>query len=126
MTINELANQLLIKHNSAVGLVDRLEEEGLVTRKTALDDRRKVNIRLTAKGARIFRKLATEHRLELQRFGPDLSRFLAYFSQPPGEVAPPPISGNDHPHFCTAGEGHQHGSRRDERRLSPVNDYCLS
>jgi DNA-binding MarR family transcriptional regulator len=90
VTINELANQLLIKHNSAVGLVDRLEDEGLVTRKTAVDDRRKVNVRLTAKGSRIFGKLAAAHRLELQRVGPDLARFLAYFSQPPGEATPPP------------------------------------
>ena len=91
VTINELAQQLLIKHNSAVGLVDRLENEGLVTRKTALEDRRKVNVKLTAKGSRIFGKLAAAHRLELQRVGPDLSRFLAYFSRPPGEAAPPDI-----------------------------------
>lgn len=92
VTINELARQLLIKHNSAVGLVDRLEEEGLVARKTALDDRRKVNIRLTAKGARIFRKLATEHRLELQRFGPVLANFLVYFSQAPGQAQRPNVA----------------------------------
>src|SRR5579864_2231324 len=91
VTINELAQQLLIKHNSAVGLVDRLENEGLVTRKTALEDRRKVNVKLTAKGSRIFGKLAAAHRLELQRVGPDLSRFLAYFSRPQGEAAPPDI-----------------------------------
>ena len=88
VTINELAHQLLIKHNSAVGVVDRLEKEGLVTRKTAPEDRRKVNLRLTAKGARVFEKLAAAHRLELQRMAPELARFLAYFSRPPGEASP--------------------------------------
>jgi DNA-binding MarR family transcriptional regulator len=89
VTINELAHQLLIKHNSAVGLVDRLEEEGLVARQTAMDDRRKVNVRLTAKGSRVFQKLAAANRLELQRIGPELSSFLDYFSHPLGEARPP-------------------------------------
>lgn len=84
VTINELANQLLIKHNSAVGLVDRLEGEGLVARQAAVDDRRKVNVRLTAKGSRVFQKLAAANRLELQRVGPELSGFLAYFSRQGG------------------------------------------
>jgi len=89
VTINELANLLLIKHNSAVGLVDRLEAEGLVKRSIAPQDRRKVNLRLTRKGARIFEQLAAVHRHELQRIGPQLSEFLEYFSQQPRQPAPP-------------------------------------
>jgi DNA-binding MarR family transcriptional regulator len=89
VTINELAHQLLIKHNSAVGLVDRLEAEHLVARRPSAEDRRKVNVQLTAKGSRIFEKLAAAHRRELRRIGPDLARFLAYFSHPPGEGPPP-------------------------------------
>lgn len=87
VTINELAQLLLIKHNSAVGLVDRLEAEGLVKRSVAREDRRKVNLRLTRKGARVFEQLAAVHRDELQRIGPQLSEFLEYFSQQP--VHPP-------------------------------------
>ena len=87
VTINELAKLLLIKHNSAVGLVDRLEAEGLVKRSTDPSDRRKVNLRLTAKGTRIFEQLAAAHRDELRRIGPRLGEFLKYFSQqPPGET----------------------------------------
>jgi DNA-binding MarR family transcriptional regulator len=81
LTINELANVLLIKHNSAVGLVDRLESEGLVKRSIAPEDRRKVNVRLTRKGVRVFERLAVVHRDELRRIGPKLGEFLEYFSQ---------------------------------------------
>lgn len=90
VTINELAQLLLIKHNSAVGLVDRLEAEGLVRRSTAPEDRRKVNLRLTAKGKRIFERLAVAHRDELRRIGPHLGEFLQYFSQPRGREGVPP------------------------------------
>ncbi|HEY3531757.1 MAG TPA: MarR family winged helix-turn-helix transcriptional regulator [Casimicrobiaceae bacterium] len=83
VTINELAHLLLIKHNSAVGLVDRLEAEGLVKRSVDAEDRRKVNLRLTARGSRIFERLATAHREELRRIGPELAEFLEYFAQPP-------------------------------------------
>ena len=89
VTINELASLLLIKHNSAVGLVDRLESEGLVKRSIAPEDRRKVNVRLTRKGARIFERLAAVHRDELRRIGPQLGEFLTYFSQRSGGLAPP-------------------------------------
>jgi DNA-binding MarR family transcriptional regulator len=90
VTINELAGLLLIKHNSAVGLVDRLESEGLVKRSIAAEDRRKVNVRLTRKGARVFERLAAAHRDELQRIGPKLSEFLEYFSRQTGQAAAPP------------------------------------
>lgn len=83
VTINELAHLLLIKHNSAVGLVDRLEAEGLVKRSADAADRRKVNLRLTARGSRIFERLAAAHRDELRRIGPELAEFLEYFAQPP-------------------------------------------
>ena len=90
LTINELANVLLIKHNSAVGLVDRLESERLVKRSTALDDRRKVNVRLTRKGVRVFERLAAVHRDELRRIGPRLGEFLEYFSQQTRRAEPIP------------------------------------
>ena len=81
VTINELAKLLLIKHNSAVGLVDRLESEGLVRRSIAREDRRKVNVRLTRKGIRVFERLAAVHRDELRRIGPKLAEFFVYFSE---------------------------------------------
>jgi DNA-binding MarR family transcriptional regulator len=76
MTINELAQQLLIKHNSAVGLVDRLVGQGLLVRGPSRDDARKVSLRLTAKGARVLGRLAGVHREELERVGPQLRELL--------------------------------------------------
>jgi len=76
MTISDLAQQLLIKHNSAVGLVDRLVAQGLAIRRASPEDRRKVNLRLTARGDRLLERLAGVHRRELQRFGPEVSELL--------------------------------------------------
>ena len=76
VTINDLARQLLIRHNSAVGLVDRLTKQGLVAREPAPEDGRKVHLRLTAKGERLLERLAEVHREELRRIGPQLESLL--------------------------------------------------
>ena len=76
VTINDLAQQLLIRHNSAVGLVDRLSTQGLVAREPSPEDGRKVYLRLTAKGDRVLEKLAEVHREELRRIGPQLEALL--------------------------------------------------
>jgi len=81
VTIIDLAQQLLIKHNSAVGLVDRLAREGLVVRKPVANDRRKVELRLTGRGRQVLARLAAAHRRELQRIGPVLKHFLAELSR---------------------------------------------
>ena len=75
-TIVDLARQLLIKHNSAVGLVDRLVDEGLATREPSKADRRKVELQLSTKGRQVLAKLAGVHRQELQRIGPHLESVI--------------------------------------------------
>jgi DNA-binding MarR family transcriptional regulator len=82
VTINDLAQELLIKHNSAVGLVDRLVRERLISRKPSRADRREVDLRLTARGRRLLARLAAIHRLELARIGPGLRRFFGGVSRP--------------------------------------------
>ena len=81
VTINELARQLLVKHNSAVGLVDRLVELDLLAREASAQDRRKVELRLTARGRSVLAKLASVHRAELRRIGPELERFFGELSR---------------------------------------------
>jgi DNA-binding MarR family transcriptional regulator len=76
VTINDLAQQLLIRHNSAVGLVDRLTAQGLLAREPSAEDGRKVHLRLTSKGDRVLEKLAEVHREELRRIGPQLEDLL--------------------------------------------------
>ena len=84
MTIAQLAEQLIIKHNSAVGLVDRMAVEGLVTREASTADHRKVLIRLAPKGTRLLERLAATHRAELRRMAPELKRLIAFLSEPVG------------------------------------------
>lgn len=82
VTIADLARELLIKHNSAVELVDRLVDEDLVARAASTADRRKVELRLTARGRQVLSKLAALHRRELQRIGPLMKRFFADLTRP--------------------------------------------
>ena len=74
--VGELAEQLLIRPNSATELVNRLESLGFVTRRTAENDRRQILIELTRIAKEILAALASIHRLELQRLGPLLSDLL--------------------------------------------------
>jgi len=76
ITVGELAERLQIRHHSAVGLVDRLEEQGLVERIPNEDDRRQVFITLTDKGIRMLESLASIHREELRHMGPQLCTML--------------------------------------------------
>jgi DNA-binding MarR family transcriptional regulator len=76
LTIGELADQLQIVHHAAVELVDRLSVQNLVERLPALDDRRKVFVKLSRAGSKILDKLAVAHRGELRRLSPDLLPLL--------------------------------------------------
>ena len=71
-TVGEVADYLLLRHHSAVGLVDRAESAGLVIRRTDPDDQRVVRLRLTALGARRLRQLSELHLAELGRLAPRL------------------------------------------------------
>lgn len=67
MTIGELAEELQIKPNSAVGMARRLEERGLIERRRGETDRRQVFIGLTEMGKNILEQLAATHKAELVR-----------------------------------------------------------
>ena len=74
-TIGEIAEFLQVRHHSAVGLVDRAEEAGLVRREVNPDDHREVNVTLTADGARKLRALTDLHHKELSRLRHSLNIF---------------------------------------------------
>jgi DNA-binding MarR family transcriptional regulator len=76
VTVGELAERLQVRHHSAVGLVNRLEEQGLVERIHDRQDRRQVFIQLTDKGVGVLKGLASTHREELRHVGPDLCNML--------------------------------------------------
>ncbi len=82
VTISDLARCLMIKHNSAVGLVDRLVEQGLLLRQPVEEDRRKVRLKLTRAGERVLQRLSSAHRAELKRIGSELYRLLGELTEP--------------------------------------------
>jgi DNA-binding MarR family transcriptional regulator len=72
-TISEVADYLLLRHHSVVGLVDRADAAGLITRTRDAADRRVVRLHLTDDGARRLETLSALHAAELERLGPQLS-----------------------------------------------------
>lgn len=59
--LRDLAEQMLITHNGAVQLVDRICSAGLAERIPAADDKRSVMIGLTSKGREVLEDLARVH-----------------------------------------------------------------
>ena len=72
ITIGELAERLQVKHHSAVGLVDRLVQKGLVRRAAGEKDRRQVYVHLTPQGEDLIEQLVLSHRKELSGLWPSL------------------------------------------------------
>jgi DNA-binding MarR family transcriptional regulator len=83
-TIGQVAEQLLIRHHSAVGLADRLEAHGLIERSRAEGDRRQVRLRLTPQGAAEIERLSAVHQKELRSLGPALVASLDALLAAPG------------------------------------------
>jgi DNA-binding MarR family transcriptional regulator len=71
-TIGDVAEYLLLRHHSAVGLVDRAEDTGLVRRRQDRDDHRVVRLHLTARGAETLHQLTAVTLEELVRLSPRL------------------------------------------------------
>jgi DNA-binding MarR family transcriptional regulator len=69
-TIGEVADSLLLRHHSAVELVDRAEAVELVRRTRDRSDGRIVRIELTARARRLLRRLSERHLEELRRLAP--------------------------------------------------------
>lgn len=61
ITVGELAEQLIIRHHSAVGLVSRLSTAKLVRRVQDTQDRRRSLLLITAAGERCLADLASAH-----------------------------------------------------------------
>ena len=71
-TIGALADRLQIRPHSAVELVNRLSNAGLVKRRHDSDDGREVLLELTSRGEAVLHELSLHHRAELQSAGPAL------------------------------------------------------
>ena len=81
MSINDLAGHLLLKVQTAVELVDRLEDAGLVRRHRDTADRRRVLLALTAKANRILQNLCGAHLAQIRRDAPQLVALLRHVAR---------------------------------------------
>jgi DNA-binding MarR family transcriptional regulator len=75
-TIGDVAEHLLLRHHSAVELVDRAERAGLLRRHGDGEDRRLVRLQLTAKGRRVLDGLTAAHLEELSRLALTMHQFI--------------------------------------------------
>jgi DNA-binding MarR family transcriptional regulator len=71
-TVGEVAGYLLLRHHSVVGLVDRAEAAGLVTRQQDAANLSAVRLRLTEKGSRGLDALSEQHLEELEHLAPTM------------------------------------------------------
>jgi DNA-binding MarR family transcriptional regulator len=75
-TIADVARALLVRHHSAVGLVDRTQDLGLIERRRDSDDHRLVRLALTPAGHERVNALAQAHLTELRQLAEVLGALL--------------------------------------------------
>jgi DNA-binding MarR family transcriptional regulator len=71
-TVSDVADHLLLRRHSVVGLINRAVAGGLLTRAPDRNDQRVVRLRLTKLGERRVEQLTALHLEELQRLAPHL------------------------------------------------------
>ena len=75
-TIQVLAQRLMLKHNSTVELIDRLEMHGCLRRSQSRQDRRCILVKLLPRGKQLVERVARERLTELRGGGEALSDAL--------------------------------------------------
>src|SRR6202521_1340717 len=75
-TIQALAQRLMLKHNSTVELIDRLETHGYLRRSQSREDRRRILVELLPRGKQLVERVAQERLTELRGGGEALSDAL--------------------------------------------------
>jgi DNA-binding MarR family transcriptional regulator len=82
MSVGDLAQYLLIRHHTAVELVDRMVRLKVISRGVDSADRRRVLLQLTREGERRLQRLSKIHLGELRAIGPTLTKMLKLFRRP--------------------------------------------
>ncbi len=67
--IEDLAQRLQIRHQSAVGLVDRSAKAGLVRRRRDPKNGRRVLVEATRRGSDVLERLAARHYATIEKLG---------------------------------------------------------
>ena len=82
LSVGELAELLLVRHHTAVELVDRMTKLRLLERIADEDDSRRILVKLTKKGGQKLRMLSKIHLQELQTASATLTKILQSFRRP--------------------------------------------
>jgi DNA-binding MarR family transcriptional regulator len=80
LSVGQIADRLLIRHHTAVELVDRLVNLGFVSRETDSVDARRIQVHVTKAGEERLKALSARHIEELKSIRPTLRRLLKQFS----------------------------------------------
>lgn len=78
--VGDIAARLLIRHHTAVELVNRLEQSGFVVRSKDPADARRVFVMPTAMADRVMDSLAAAHLRELKGIKPVLDQLMSRFT----------------------------------------------
>jgi DNA-binding MarR family transcriptional regulator len=81
-TVSYAAKRLGLRHHTVVELSKRCEEAGLIHRDQDTNDRRRIQLRVTAKGHRVLRVLSENHERELNELAPRLIGALSVICGP--------------------------------------------
>lgn len=79
VSIGELAKFLLIRHHTAVELVDRMTKLGLLHRVVDNEDGRRALVKLTREGEKRLQRLSKIHFAEISAISPTLSKMMKPF-----------------------------------------------
>ena len=82
ISVGDLAQYLLIRHHTAVELVDRMTKLKVLSRNGDGTDGRRVLVSLTREGERRLQKLSRIHLEELRAIEPTLTKLLRPFRRP--------------------------------------------
>lgn len=103
MSYKELGEKTLITKGTLTGVIDRLEQKGLVERERSVDDKRSYFVRLsaagehvfadvfpqvTAEGAKVFAHFSETDFTSLEQTLSGLKKIIAAGGSNPGETAP--------------------------------------
>ena len=82
LTIGEVSERLQVRPHTAVALVAKLVDRGLLDRESGTTDRRQVFVRLSSQGDDILQKVALIHRREMRERSSEMIEALSRLQKP--------------------------------------------
>jgi DNA-binding MarR family transcriptional regulator len=100
ITMTQLTSYLLVSNGNLTGLVNRLVEDGLISRESDPDDRRAQRVVLTERGRDTFRQMADRHEALIDSFfsamsDEDMETLLQLTTKLDGALRNGPLSSED-------------------------------